>query len=316
MTASNSFTLKELAERFSLESRGEPKTRVTRLATLKNAGPDALGFFANSSYKTALASCRAGIVILRADDLEIYSGTCLISCDPYLSYAKIAQLFNEDNKTAQKHPGAHIDSTAVIHESVSIGAGAVVEAGVTIGSECEIGANVTLCQGVQIGQRVIIHPGAVIGADGFGLAFDQDHWIKVPQMGTVRIGDDCEIGANTTIDRGALEDTVLEEDVRLDNLVQVAHNVRIGAHTAIAGCVGIAGSTSIGKYCMIAGASGIGGHITIADKVTITAMSMVTRSITEAGSYGSGVEAQAHSEWRKNLARLRKLDKTINKLRG
>ncbi len=317
MSASISFTLQELAKQFSLDSRGEPLTRIVRLATLKSADSDALSFFANAAYRNDLSNTRAGIVILRADDLKNHTGACLISSDPYLSYAKIAQLFTDDRgKAAKIHPRAHIDPNASIHESVSIGAGTVVEAGVNIGSGSKIAANVTLCQGVQIGQRVIIHPGVVIGADGFGLAFDQDHWIKVPQLGTVRIGDNCEIGANTTIDRGALEDTVLEEDVRLDNLVQVAHNVHIGAHTAIAGCVGIAGSTRIGKYCMIAGASGIGGHIEIADKVTITAMSMVTRSITKAGSYGSGVEAQAHSEWRKNLARLRKLDKTINKLRG
>ncbi len=317
MIENKSFTLQELATQFSLELRGEPQTKVVHLATLKNATADALSFFANPAYLNDLNVTQAGIVILQAKDLETYHGACLISADPYLAYAKIAKLFTcVQSGKPLIHPRAIVAPDTDIHATASIGAGTVVEAGVSIGADCRIGANVTLCQGVQIGQRVIIHPGVVIGADGFGLAFDQDHWIKVPQLGSVRIGDDCEIGANSTIDRGALEDTVLEVDVRLDNLVQVAHNVHIGAHTAIAGCVGIAGSTRIGSYCMIAGASGIGGHIEIADKVTITAMSMVTQSIKEAGHYGSGVEAQPHTEWRRNLARLRRLDKTIRKLRG
>ena len=317
MSSGNTFSLQELAKQFSLDFNGEPQTQVVRLASLKNADAEALSFFANSAYLNDLRKTRAGIVILRPADAKTYHGACLISTDPYLSYAKIAQLFCTDTYSDPLiHPAANIDPTATIHESASIGAGSVIEADVTIAADTKVAANVTICRGVTIGQRVIIHPGVVIGADGFGLAFDKDHWIKVPQLGSVRIGDDCEIGANTTIDRGALEDTVLEEDVRLDNLVQVAHNVHIGAHTAIAGCVGIAGSTRIGQYCMIAGASGIGGHLEIADRVTITAMSMVTRSIPKAGQYGSGIEAQAQAKWQRNLARLRRLDKTINKLRG
>jgi len=310
----NNCTLKQLAGEYSLEYRGDADTCIQRIATLASAGPDALSFLANPAYRKDLEITRAGIVILAEEDLGDYKGAVLISSNPYLDYARIASLVNEKSQLACIHPHASVDPGATIGTGVSIAAGVVIEKGVTVGNNCRIDANVTLCHGVSLGERVIVHPGAVIGADGFGLAFDQDHWIKVPQLGSVVIGDDCEIGANTTIDRGAIEDTVLENDVRLDNLVQIAHNVKIGAHTAMAGCAGVAGSTSIGKYCMIAGASGIGGHIEIADHVTITAMSMVTQSIKSAGHYGSGVEAQPHAEWRRNLARLRRLDKTFKKL--
>lgn len=311
----NIFTLKQLAECFSLDFRGAPDTCVQTIATLSSAEHKALSFLANPAYRKDLEITRAGIVILSADDLGDYKGAVLLSSNPYLDYARIASLISEASQTpASIHAHASIDPDTSIGSDVSIAAGVVVEKGVSIGNNCRIDANVTLCHGITLGERVIVHSGAVIGADGFGLAFDHDHWIKVPQLGSVIIGDDCEIGANTTIDRGAIEDTVLENDVRLDNLVQVAHNVKIGAHTAMAGCSGVAGSTTIGKYCMIAGASGIGGHIEIADHVTITAMSMVTQSIPEAGSYGSGVEAQPHAEWRRNLARLRRLDKTVKKL--
>ncbi|MBE9549750.1 MAG: UDP-3-O-(3-hydroxymyristoyl)glucosamine N-acyltransferase [Proteobacteria bacterium] len=310
----NKFTLKQLAGDYSLEYRGDAGTCIQRIATLGSAGPDALSFLANPIYRKDLEITSAGIVILAAEDLGNYQGAVLISSNPYLDYARIANRVNEKPQSACIHPHASVDPDAAIGAGVSIAAGVVIEKGVTVGDNCRIDANVTLCHGVSLGERVIVHSGAVIGADGFGLAFDQDHWIKVPQLGSVVIGDDCEIGANTTIDRGAIEDTVLENDVRLDNLVQVAHNVKIGAHTAMAGCSGVAGSTSIGKYCMIAGASGVGGHIEIADHVTITAMSMVTQSIKTAGYYGSGVEAQPHAEWRRNLARLRRLDKTFKKL--
>jgi len=167
---------------------------------------------------------------------------------------------------------------------------------------------------VRIGRRVLVHPGAVLGADGFGIAFERDHWIKVPQLGGVRIGDDCEIGANTTIDRGALEDTVLEDDVRLDNQIQVAHNVTIGAHTAIAGCAAIAGSTRVGRYCLIGGAAGILGHLTIADRVTITAMTLVTHSIREPGEYSSAAPMQDSRSWRRNAARIRHLDELARRV--
>ena len=257
----------------------------------------------------------------------------VVAEQPYVSFARIAALFADDAAgTPGIHPSAVISADADIAEGVSIGpfcvieSGSRVEAGAVLGPHCTIGAdcvvgaqsrlgaNVTLVRRVRLGQRVLIHSGAVLGADGFGLAFDRDHWIKVPQLGGVRIGDDCEIGANTTIDRGALEDTVLEEDVRLDNQIQIAHNVVIGAHTAIAGCAAIAGSTRVGRYCLIGGAAGIIGHLTIADRVTITAMSLVTHSIRAAGEYSSGTPIQESRLWRRNAARFKHLDKLARQL--
>jgi len=201
-------------------------------------------------------------------------------------------------------PHANVGAHVVIEHNVSIGAHAHLVSQIFIGSQCEIG------------DRAIIHPGVVIGADGFGLALEEGRWRKVLQLGRVIIGNDSEIGANTTIDRGALEDTVLGKDVRIDNQVQIAHNVRIGDHTAIAGCVGIAGSTTIGSYCMIAGASGIGGHLTITDRVIITAMSTVVSSITEPGTYGSGIPAQPHQRWKRILVRLAQLDQWVSRIKG
>ncbi len=201
-----------------------------------------------------------------------------------------------------------------IGAGVQIAGGCYIGAGSTIGADSRVSANVVICHGVTIGERVNIAPGAVIGSDGFGLANEDGKWINVPQLGSVRIGDDVDIGANTTIDRGALEDTVLEEGVRLDNQIQVAHNVHIGAHTAIAGCVGISGSARIGKHCMIGGGAGIVGHLEIADNVVITGMTMVTRSISRPGVYSSGVPAQDNDSWNRNYARLRQLDKLARKV--
>jgi UDP-3-O-[3-hydroxymyristoyl] glucosamine N-acyltransferase len=232
------------------------------------------------------------------------------------------------------HPSAAIDPSARIDASASvgpfvavgartrIGAGCVVGPGCTIGEDCDIGngceldARVTLVTRVRLGQRVRIHPGAVLGADGFGLAMDAGRWIKVPQLGGVRIGDDCEIGANTCIDRGALDDTVLEEDVRLDNQIQVGHNVHIGAHTAMAGCSAVAGSARIGRYCLIGGGAGVLGHLEICDRVTVTAMSLVTHSIREPGEYSSGTPLTDNRTWRKNAARFKQLDTIARRLAG
>src|SRR5690606_507480 len=217
-------------------------------------------------------------------------------------------------------PSARIDPQAQVGPFASIGArariaaGAVLGPGCVVGDDCEVGegcvlvARVTLVRRVSLGKRVLIHPGAVLGADGFGLAMDAGRWIKVPQQGGVVVGDDCEIGANTTIDRGAIEDTVLGEDVRLDNQIQIGHNVRIGAHTAMAGCAAVAGSATIGSYCLVGGAAGILGHLEICDRVMITAMSLVTHSIREPGEYSSGVPLMPNREWRRNAARFRQLD--------
>ncbi len=331
---STGIELADLAERFQLELRGEAEHRVSGLATLASARPDQLGFLANPAYARLLADCRAGAVVLAADQAARYSGNCLISKNPYADWARIAAFLHPPpSHPPGVHPSAaiaadvklpanatvsaqvSIGSGCRVGERVVIGPGCVIEDGVNIGDDSHLVARVFVGRNCHLGQRVIIHPGVVIGADGFGLAFDQGHWIKVPQMGRVILGDDCEVGANSTIDRGAIDDTVLDDDVRLDNQVQIAHNVRIGAHTAIAGCVGVAGSTTIGRYCMIAGATGIAGHLTICDKVVITAMSTVLRSIDRPGEYGSGIPARPHGQWKRILARLGQLDDWAQRLR-
>ncbi|CAM5455871.1 UDP-3-O-(3-hydroxymyristoyl)glucosamine N-acyltransferase [Rhodanobacter lindaniclasticus] len=323
----------ELAERFGLDVRGDGTRVVSGVGTLGGAGVTELSFLSNSKYTAQLLSTRAGVVVLREENLADCPTTALIAKDPYVAYARIAALFERlPAAPAGVHPSAVVAASARVSASASIGpccvieADAVVEDGVVLGPHCIIGegcvvgaqsrlvARVTLVTRVTLGRRVLVHPGAVIGSDGFGLAFDTDHWIKLPQLGGVRIGDDCEIGANTTIDRGALEDTVLEEDVRLDNLVQIAHNVHVGAHTAMAGCAAVAGSAKIGRYCMIAGNAGVLGHLELADRVTITAKSLVTHSIREAGEYSSGVPLQDNRQWRRNAARFKHLDEYARRL--
>jgi UDP-3-O-[3-hydroxymyristoyl] glucosamine N-acyltransferase len=339
-TATAHYTLANLAERFGLRLRGDDQMHIDGVATLAGATSSQVSFLANPRYRGELAGCRAAAIILRAEDAEAFNGAgaVLIAKDPYVAFAKVAALFD---RVAAPAPGVHpscvVAADARISASASVGpfcvidAGASIDDGVVIGAHCHIGSEchvgsqsrlvsrVTLVAQVCIGKRVLLHPGVVIGADGFGLAFDSeafDHggWIKVPQQGGVRIGDDCEIGANTTIDRGALEDTVLEEDVRLDNQIQIAHNVRIGAHTAMAGCSAVAGSATIGRYCLIGGGAGILGHLTIADKVTITSMSLVTHSIHAAGEYSSGTPIQDNRSWRRNAARFKHLDDTTRRV--
>ncbi|MBS0212256.1 MAG: UDP-3-O-(3-hydroxymyristoyl)glucosamine N-acyltransferase [Proteobacteria bacterium] len=331
--ATHAHTLAAIAERFGLNLRGDHAVTISGVATLARAGADELGFLANPRYRSELAGTRAAAVVLRESDAESAPCPCLIATDPYLAFARIAALFDPHpapapgihasaaiDPTARIDPGAHIGPFVSIGARSRIEAGAVVGAGCVIGADCVVGAGselvarVTLVVRVRLGQRVLVHPGAVLGADGFGLARDGAHWIKVPQLGGVAIGDDCEIGANTTIDRGALDDTVLEEDVRLDNQIQIAHNVRIGAHTAMAGCVGVAGSTTIGRNCMIAGAVGINGHIEICDDVVVHAAGVVLQSITQPGEYASGTLLQDHRGWRRNAARFKQLDEMARKL--
>ena len=338
MTLPAPHTLGALAERFGLELRGDKRRAIDGVGTLAAAGPTQLSFLANPQYRSQLAECAAGAIVLRADDAEACRGDCLIAKDPYVAFAKIAALFERApaaapgvHPSAVVAPGVRIDPSASIGPLCTIEADAVIEAGAVLGPQCVIGARctvgaqsqlvarVTLVRDVTLGRRVLIHPGAVLGADGFGLAFDRsvsDHggWIKVPQLGGVRVGDDCEIGANTTIDRGALGDTVLEEDVRLDNQIQIAHNVHVGAHTAMAGCAAVAGSARIGRYCLIGGGAGILGHLSVADRVTVTARALVTHSIHAAGEYSSGVPLQPSREWRRNAARFKHLDELARRV--
>jgi UDP-3-O-[3-hydroxymyristoyl] glucosamine N-acyltransferase len=332
MSAIN-FTVAELAERFGLSFSGDGARVIDGVGTLAGAGPSQLSFLSNSKYTAQLAAARAGVVVLREENLADCPTAALVARDPYVAYARIAALFERlPAAPAGIHPSAVVAAGARISASASIGPGCVIADGAMIGDgvvlgphciigeDCTVGAQsrlvarVTLVTRVTLGQRVLVHPGAVIGSDGFGLAFDKDHWIKLPQLGGVRIGDDCEIGANTTIDRGALDDTVLEEDVRLDNQIQIAHNVHVGAHTAMAGCAAVAGSAKIGRYCMIGGNAGVLGHLELADRVTITAKSLVTHSIREPGEYSSGVPLQDNRQWRKNAARFKHLDEYARRL--
>jgi len=327
------YSAAELAERFGLDVRGDGTRMVSGVGTLGGAGATELSFLSNSKYTAQLLSTGAGVVVLREENLADCPTTALIAKDPYVAYARIAALFERlPAAPVGVHPSAVVAASARVSAGASIGpccvieADAVIEDGAVLGPHCVIGegctvgaqsrlvARVTLVTRVTLGRRVLVHPGAVIGSDGFGLAFDTDHWIKLPQLGGVRIGDDCEIGANTTIDRGALEDTVLEEDVRLDNQIQIAHNVYVGAHTAMAGCAAVAGSARIGRYCQIGGNAGVLGHLELADRVTITAKSLVTHSIREPGEYSSGVPLQDNRLWRRNAARFKHLDEYARRL--
>ncbi len=327
-------SLAAIAEQFGLRLRGDGAMQIRGVATLADATPDQISFLSNPAYRGQLAGSRAAAVVVSDADAEHTAGPVLISINAYADFARIAALFAAPRRVvAGIHASAVIDASAHVSEQASIGplcvvgarseiaAGAHVGPGCIIGEDCSVGADavlvarVTLVMRVRIGARVLIHPGAVLGADGFGLAFDQGAWLKVPQLGGVLIGDDCEIGANTTIDRGALGDTVLEEDVRLDNQIQIGHNAHIGAHTAIAGCAAIAGSTKVGRYCLIAGGAGIIGHLHIADRVTIGAMSLVTHDLRESGEYVSGTPIQPKREWRKNAARFGQLDQLARRLR-
>jgi UDP-3-O-[3-hydroxymyristoyl] glucosamine N-acyltransferase len=327
-------TLADLANKFSLQYNGDGDTVIDGIGTLADATRTQLSFLSNPAYRKQLKSTNAAAVIVTADDAGDCPVSTLVAEDPYVSYAKIAVSFDPRRPPEPGvHPSASIDSTAIVGKDVQVGANAVIGPGCEIASACFIGpgcvlvadcnigmgsrllANVTVCENVVIGERTIIHPGAVIGADGFGLAFDRDHWVKIPQLGSVVIGNDCEIGANTTIDRGAIGNTILEEDVRIDNLVQIAHNVQIGAHTAMAAMVGIAGSTTIGKYCMFAGSSGAVGHIQIADRTTVNYRSVVTKPITQPGTvWSSALAARPVREWNRTAAHLRKLDKLARRV--
>jgi UDP-3-O-[3-hydroxymyristoyl] glucosamine N-acyltransferase len=335
MPATNSkYSLSDLSSRFGLELQGDGELLIDGVGTLDSAGPDKIAFLANPCYRKKLLETKAGAVILKKGDTKSCPTNYLVAEDPYLAYARVATLF--DSRPAAE-PGIH--PTAVISESSRIGLNVSIGPHVVIGDDCDIGddctigpgtvleaecrlapgcrlfANVSLGHGVLLGARTMIHPGAVIGSDGFGIAFATDHWEKVPQLGSVVIGDDCEIGANTCIDRGTVGNTVLEDDVRIDNLCQIGHNVHVGAHTAIAGNSGIAGSVKIGKFCLLGGGSGVSGHLEIADRTTITGGSQVFRSISEPGTTWSGhLPSSPIHQWQRNLARLRKLDELARKV--
>ncbi len=330
----NIYTLGELSRLLDVELRGNPSLEVNGLATLKGAGAGQLSFLSNPRYAHQLATTKATAVILDAAFAAQCPSAQLISSAPYVTYAKASQLFECDATSDEGiHATAIIDPTAIIEADVSIGPycvlgknvrigkGTRIAANVTvgddtrIGTDCHLYANVSLYHRVHLGDRVVLHSAVVIGADGFGFAFDGRRSIKIAQLGGVRIGDDVEIGAGSTVDRGALDDTIIEQGVKIDNHVQIAHNCIIGEHTIICGCSAIAGSTSIGRYCTIGGGVGIIGHLHIADKVMISAMSLVSQSIPEAGIYSSGTGLLESKEWKRNIVRFRQLDDMAKRLR-
>jgi len=326
-------TLEELAQLQQLTYQGDGQVKLRKVATLEHATASDISFLANPNYKKHLNNTQAGAVILTAGMAKEFSGNALISENPYVTFAHIANLFNPKqplqcgtHATACVSPSAYLSDEisvaafSVIGERVTVKSGTQIDPhvvlgnDVVIGHDCHIKSGVKIESGCVLGDRVIVHPGAVIGADGFGLARDQSGWVKIPQTGHVVIGDDCEIGANTTVDRGAIEPTRLGKDVRLDNQIQIGHNVSIGDHTVIAGCTAVAGSAVIGKNCLIGGGVGIVGHIKLCDGVTIQAMALVTHSINKPGSYSSVPPLQTTNEWRKNAVRSRQLDKIVRKV--
>lgn len=324
---SHRMTLGELAELLGAKLRGDASYIVTGMATLQSATASQVAFLANPRYRAQLALTQAGAVLLRPDDVADYAGQCLLLPNPYLAFSQLSHHFDRTPAVAVGiHPSAVVAATAniaasarigahvVIGEHVHIAEGVIIEAGaviydrVSIDRDSHIRARVVIHHDCQLGARVTLHAGAVIGGEGFGFANEQGQWRKIAQLGRVIIHDDVDIGSNTTIDRGALDDTVIHQGVIIDNQVQIAHNVVIGAHTAIAACSGISGSTRIGAYCVLAGGVGLVGHIEVCDRVQITGMTMVTKSITEPGSYSSGTAFDRTDKWKKMAVRLRRLD--------
>jgi UDP-3-O-[3-hydroxymyristoyl] glucosamine N-acyltransferase len=303
------FTLQQIAQRLGGRVVGESGILIRQVGSLERATREQITFLSSSKLKAKLAETRASAVILAPGNEKLTGLPRIVADNPYAYFARVSQLFNPVITQSGIHPSAVIAPSAKLGRNVSLGAGCVVGENVVIGDDSCLYPRVVLYPGCTIGARVVIHAGAVIGADGFGLAPENGRWVKIPQIGGVRIGDDVEIGANTTIDRGALDDTVIEEGVKLDNQVQVGHNVRIGAHSAVAGCVGIAGSARIGRHVTIGGAAMIHGHIEIADHVHVSAGTLISRSLTKPGTYTGIYPFDEHDAWKRNAARLRRLAK-------
>jgi UDP-3-O-[3-hydroxymyristoyl] glucosamine N-acyltransferase len=328
-------TLRELAARFDCELHGDADLVVERVGTLSAARNGAVTFLANPLYRSQLKDTRASAVILEPRFQAESPVACLVTRAPYVAYARIASFLHPP---AAPRPGVHrtaviadgvqvaasaqidahvsIDTGSRVGDSAVVGAGCVLGRDVTIGPDTRLAPRVTVLDGVRIGARCVLHAGAVVGADGFGFARDGSTWVKVPQLGSVAIGDDVEIGANTTIDRGTIEDTVIENGVKIDNLVQIAHNARIGEHTVMAAMSGVAGSTKVGKRCMIGGGVVLVNQISICDDVMFTFRSVVTHSVQAPGTYAGSLPAEGAALWRRNAVRFRSLDKLAERLRA
>ena len=330
-----SIRLADLAQQLNAELHGDGDIAITGVASMQSAGNGQITFIVNPRYREHLAECRASAVVMTQADLPYAQSAALVVKNPYLTYALMAQILDSTPQPAQNiAPSAVIDASAQLGSNVSVGANAVIESGVVLGDNVIIGAgcfvgkntkigdgsrlwaNVSVYHEVEIGKACLIQSSTVIGADGFGYANDRGNWVKIPQLGRVIIGDRVEIGACTTIDRGALDDTVIGNGVIIDNQCQIAHNVVIGDNTAVAGGVIMAGSLKIGRYCMIGGASVINGHMEICDKVTVTGMGMVMRPITEPGVYSSGIPLQPNKVWRKTAALVMNIDEMSKRLKA
>ena len=331
----SAYRLADIVQRFGGRVIGDAETKVSQIATLDSASAGHIAFLANAKYRKQLDASHASAVILSEADADATQLPRIVATNPYSYFAKLSAFLNPlrhyapgihpsavIGKDVRISPKAHIGPQVTVGDGVIIGDGSVVMAGccigegATIGNDTRLYTRVTVYHDCVIGNEVIVHSGVVIGADGFGIAMDEGRWLKIPQIGRVIIGDQVEIGANTTIDRGALDDTVIEEGVKLDNQIQIAHNVRIGAHTAIAGCVGIAGSATIGKYCRIGGSAGILGHLHIADHVEIASFTLIGKSITEAGSYAGIFPFSKNDEWRNNAVHLRHLGELVKRVKA
>ncbi|HXV06943.1 MAG TPA: UDP-3-O-(3-hydroxymyristoyl)glucosamine N-acyltransferase [Burkholderiales bacterium] len=327
-------TLSQIVERFGGELLGEGEVRVDQVATLESATGGQISFFVNPRYRRQLEQTQAAAVIVKREAVGLIERPLIVCDNPYAYFGRVSDFLNPPEAVIPGvHPTAAIDADAQVHAGACIGPLASVAAGAVIGertllgpgshvgararigADCRIHANVSIYHDCSVGARAILHSGAVIGADGFGVAMHGGRWLKIPQIGRVIVGDDVEVGANTTIDRGALDDTVIEDGVKLDNQIQIGHNCRIGAHTAIAGCVGIAGSTRIGRYCRIGGGAMIGGHLEIADGVEIGAATAVGKSISRPGTYSGALPMSPHPEWLKNAAHIRHLDRMAHRIR-
>ena len=310
-------TLGDIASRLGGRIAGDPRTQIRQVGTLERAGRDEIAFLANPKYRAKLAATRAGAVILSAENEGLTSLPRIVTEQPYVYFARLSQLLNPlVSQPAGVHPSAIVSPQARLGAGVSIGAGCVVGEGARLGDGTCLYPSVVVYPGCSLGARAIVHSGAVIGADGFGIADDGERWVKIPQIGRVVIGDDVEIGANTTIDRGAIDDTVLEDGVKLDNQIQVGHNVRIGAHTAIAGCVAIAGSARIGRRCTIGAAAVILGHLEIADGTHVSAGTVISRSILKPGTYTGMYPFDENDSWARNTAVVRHLAELLDRVRA
>jgi UDP-3-O-[3-hydroxymyristoyl] glucosamine N-acyltransferase len=303
------------------ELHGDATLTVQRLSSLQNASTDALAFLSHPKYRKDLATSRAGCVIVSpaVQEEATVRGACIVTPDPYLYFARLTQFWKAQHArpdAVRVHPSAVIDPDATVDGTVRIGAFCVVERGARIGADTVLKSRVTVGEDCVVGDRCLLHPGVVIGADGFGFAPYQGGWVKIEQLGAVRIGDDVEIGANTCIDRGALEDTVIEDGVKLDNLIQIGHNVRVGRHTAMAGCVGVAGSAVIGAHCTVGGGAIVLGHLTLADGVHISAATVVTRSIHQPGQYTGMFPIDDNATWERNAATLKQLHRLRDRLKA